>query len=111
MTDTLLKRALAKYVLHKVRQDIQSGRFPYIYENLCNPILQWKHKDYEDLGGILNISTPTVKRLFNRPGYTNHQQFNNANKQLFAVFFGLNTWEEVEKEALMFALKRGLMSE
>ncbi len=111
MTDTLLKKALAKYVLHRVRQNMQHERFPEHYNNLYNPIPEWKHKDYENLAGILNASTPTIKRLFNRPGYTNHQQFNNANKQLFIVFLGLNTWEEVEKEALMFALKRGLMSE
>lgn len=111
MSSSFFKKALAKYLLHTVRQKIKHPDFIYNYDNLHNAPSLWKNKDYENLASVLNVNTPTVKRLFDCPGYTNHQQFNNSNKQRFTDFLELNTWEEVEKEAVFYVLDSGLEKE
>ncbi len=68
------------------------------YKRLETPRSQWRNKDYQNLASLIGISTSSLKRLFDQPGYEGQIKFTKRNLDTLADFLDYQDWDELEKK-------------
>ncbi|MCU0393007.1 MAG: hypothetical protein MUE81_18005 [Thermoflexibacter sp.] len=97
----MIRKALCRLMLRKAR----SMTYDFKYDFLQKPVEKWKNHDYADFASVIEISTSTLKRIFNCKGHPTPQDLRKPSKQKIANFLSLKTWEEVEKECIFDCLQ------
>ncbi len=94
----VVKIILQRNVLNYCRELIEVGYDFYPpYKNLQQPLEKWKNKDFQNLASLVGISSSSIKRLFDRPGYEGQIKFTKQNLDVIAEFLGHQDWESCLK--------------
>ncbi len=100
----LLKNAVIRLLISKARNELDKPHYSHeSFENLLDPLEDWKHRHYRSFSCLLDIPLSTIRYFMKDSRY-----FQDATRKKILDFLSYEKWEELEKEALLYALKEGL---
>ena len=97
----IINQFIRQALLKKARNVVNQSRGVYAqFDNLSDPLPQWRHAHYRNLSCMLDIPISTLKYYFQKGQGLKIQ---NQNKVL--DFLGFENWETLEKEVIYQTLK------
>ncbi|NJK82751.1 MAG: hypothetical protein HC912_02015 [Saprospiraceae bacterium] len=100
----LIKKAVIRLLIDRARQTLDKPYYSHeSFENLLDPLEEWKHGHYRSFSCLLDIPLSTIRYFMKESRY-----FQEDTRQKILAFTTHKTWEDLEKEALIYALKEGL---